>query len=55
MGVSDTADMFRYASDPAATRFMNFPRHRAIGDCEAFAGEPAGDSLAYAAIRADPM
>jgi RimJ/RimL family protein N-acetyltransferase len=37
MGVSDARDIFRYASDAAATRFMIFPRHHAIVESESFA------------------
>jgi RimJ/RimL family protein N-acetyltransferase len=37
MGLPDAADMFGYARDAAATRFMNFPRHRAVAESEDFA------------------
>jgi len=34
---SDAADVFeRYASDPEVTRFLGWPRHRAVADTEAF-------------------
>jgi len=33
----DAAEMFaRYASDPEVTRFLGWPRHRAVADTEAF-------------------
>jgi RimJ/RimL family protein N-acetyltransferase len=36
-GISDARPIFeRYASDPEVTRFLGWPRHRTVGDSEAF-------------------
>jgi len=37
IAVADASDIFAYASDPEATRFMIFPRHRALAEAESFA------------------
>jgi [ribosomal protein S5]-alanine N-acetyltransferase len=59
-GVADASPIFeRYAGDPEVTRFLGWPRHRTVGDTEAFlqfsAAEweqwPAGPYLIF--LRAD--
>lgn len=37
VALTDAADIFRYASEPAPTRFMTFERHRDIAESVAFA------------------
>jgi RimJ/RimL family protein N-acetyltransferase len=37
IGAADTSSIFTYASDPDATRFMNWPCHRALAESETFA------------------
>jgi RimJ/RimL family protein N-acetyltransferase len=37
LALADAPAIFGYASDAEATRFMNFPRHRAMSEAEAFA------------------
>ena len=37
MGIADATDIFRYASDPEATRFMTFARQHTIAEAESFA------------------
>jgi RimJ/RimL family protein N-acetyltransferase len=37
IALCDAPDIFRYASDPETTHFMNFPRHRDPAEADAFA------------------
>jgi RimJ/RimL family protein N-acetyltransferase len=37
IGAADASSIFTYASDPEATRFMIFPRHRVLTESETFA------------------
>jgi RimJ/RimL family protein N-acetyltransferase len=37
IALADAPSIFGYASDAETTRFMNFPRHRALAEAEAFA------------------
>jgi ribosomal-protein-alanine N-acetyltransferase len=58
LGVADAPDVFRYASDVEATRFMIFPRHRAIAEADAFARRCAqcwqdGSAFPWAISRHD--
>ena len=59
--LSDAAAIFAYASDPEVTHFLNFPRHGALAESEAFARrciECWRDGTAYywaITERGDPM
>jgi RimJ/RimL family protein N-acetyltransferase len=56
LGTADAADIWRYASDPLATRFVIFPTHRELAESAAFARRCAdcwtnGSSFPWAMVE----